>query len=121
MGAIWAKRQPEKKVPWSRNLFCGRPFVRTAVSGSGANASGARMSQRRKKGRQGGYNIMSDEKQSAAPAAPTKSGADILGPSGQIGRKLREQYEDVLVEGVPDRFLDLLKQLDQAESGRKAE
>jgi hypothetical protein len=30
----------------------------------------------------------------------------------QIGRHLRSVYNDVLVQPIPDRFLDLLKDLD---------
>ena len=30
----------------------------------------------------------------------------------QIGRQLRSVYDDVLAQPVPDRFLDLLKDLD---------
>ena len=32
--------------------------------------------------------------------------------SDQIGRQLRSVYDDVLAQPVPDRFLDLLKDLD---------
>jgi hypothetical protein len=32
--------------------------------------------------------------------------------SDQIGRQLRSVYHDVLAQPVPDRFLDLLKDLD---------
>ena len=32
--------------------------------------------------------------------------------SEQIGRQLRTVYNDVLAQPVPDRFLDLLKDLD---------
>ena len=32
--------------------------------------------------------------------------------SDQIGRQLRTVYNDILAQPVPDRFLDLLKDLD---------
>lgn len=32
--------------------------------------------------------------------------------SDQIGRQLRSVYDDILAQPVPDRFLDLLKDLD---------
>ena len=32
--------------------------------------------------------------------------------SDQIGRQLRSVYNDILVQPVPDRFLDLLKDID---------
>jgi len=33
----------------------------------------------------------------------------------QIGKKLRAQFDEVLSEPVPDRFVDLLNQLEAAE------
>lgn len=37
-----------------------------------------------------------------------------------ISRKLRELYDAVQDEGIPDKFLDLLEKLDEAESKAKA-
>ena len=37
-------------------------------------------------------------------------GGDIR---GKIGRQLREMYDDVLAQGVPDRFVDLLNRLER--------
>jgi hypothetical protein len=36
-------------------------------------------------------------------------------PNASISRKLREFYDAVQDEGIPDRFLDLLERLDEAE------
>ena len=36
-------------------------------------------------------------------------------PNASISRKLREFYDAVQEEGIPDRFLDLLERLEQAE------
>ena len=33
---------------------------------------------------------------------------------GEIGKQLRAVYEDVVKEPVPDRFLDLLKKLEES-------
>ncbi len=41
--------------------------------------------------------------------------SDILDPTNQIGVKLRSLYAAVQDEAIPDRFLDLLEKLDQAE------
>ncbi|NTJ61563.1 hypothetical protein G6M50_01110 [Agrobacterium rhizogenes] len=41
---------------------------------------------------------------------------DILDPNNQIGNRLRSFYAAVQDEVIPDRFLDLLEKLDQAES-----
>jgi hypothetical protein len=40
--------------------------------------------------------------------------------SDQIGRQLRSVYNDVLAQPVPDRFLDLLKDLDAPSSSMPA-
>ena len=47
---------------------------------------------------------------------PRKSGAR-LGREVQtkIGQQLRAMYDDVVKQGVPDRFNELLQQLDQGE------
>jgi hypothetical protein len=40
--------------------------------------------------------------------------------TGQIGNKLRSVYNEVLSQPVPDRFLDLLKELDVAVAQKAA-
>jgi hypothetical protein len=39
----------------------------------------------------------------------------------KIGQQLRAIYDDVVQEGVPDRFSDLLKQLDKPSGEGKSE
>ncbi|KXF76203.1 RNA polymerase [Paramesorhizobium deserti] len=46
------------------------------------------------------------------------SGRDELGPNSEIGSKLRALYTSIQEETIPDRFLDLLEKLDQAERHR---
>lgn len=41
-------------------------------------------------------------------------------PNASISRKLRDFYDAVQEEGIPDRFLDLLERLEQAEKNAKA-
>ena len=41
-------------------------------------------------------------------------------PNASISRKLREFYDAVQEEGIPDRFLELLERLDQAEQAAKS-
>lgn len=48
------------------------------------------------------------------PARPRRSD-DGLGPNSDIGAKLRALYLSVQDEGIPERLLDLLEQLDEAE------
>ncbi len=44
-----------------------------------------------------------------------------LGPEIQsrIGQQLRAMYDDVVKQGVPDRFADLLRKLDEADKGSR--
>jgi hypothetical protein len=50
----------------------------------------------------------------SSPSATTRSqgrlGRDV---QAKIGNHLRAIYDDVVKEGVPDRFLDLLKRLEK--------
>lgn len=48
------------------------------------------------------------------PAANGK--APELGNNSEIGRKLKLYYDELITEDVPDRFTDLLKQLERTES-----
>ena len=45
---------------------------------------------------------------------------DDLGPTSDIGAKLRALYGSVQEEGIPEHLLDLLERLDAAEQERKA-
>ena len=40
---------------------------------------------------------------------------DPLGPNSEIGRKLKQYYDELVSETVPDRFTDLLSQLEERE------
>ncbi len=39
-----------------------------------------------------------------------------LGPNAEIGRRLKQYYDDIVSEDVPDRFADLLRQLEESEA-----
>lgn len=41
-------------------------------------------------------------------------------PNASISRKLREFYDAVQEEGIPDRFMDLLERLEEAEKKSKS-
>ena len=45
-----------------------------------------------------------------------KASAAALGPNAEIGRKLKQYYESLVAEEVPDRFAQLLNQLDNVET-----
>jgi len=38
---------------------------------------------------------------------------------GKIGRQLREMYDDVVAQGVPDRFVELLNRLEKQNENEK--
>lgn len=52
--------------------------------------------------------------------ATRKGRDDGLGPNSDIGNRLRALYGAVQEEGIPPKLLDLLEQLDAAESARDA-
>lgn len=52
------------------------------------------------------------KKSSVAEAAPRRLNADPLGPNTEIGRKLKQYYDDLVSDEIPDRFASLLAQLD---------
>jgi len=41
--------------------------------------------------------------------------ADTLGANSEIGRKLKQYYDELVSDEVPDRFTQLLSQLERAE------
>ncbi|MEP9387618.1 NepR family anti-sigma factor [Mesorhizobium sp. KR9-304] len=61
------------------------------------------------------------KKETAAEAAnrrrPTM--VDPLGSNSEIGRKLKQYYDELVSDQVPDRFAVLLSQLENAEPVRK--
>jgi hypothetical protein len=50
--------------------------------------------------------------QASKSAAPGKQGGLNAEIQSRIGHQLRAMYDDVVRQGVPDRFNDLLRQLD---------
>ncbi|CAK7259352.1 hypothetical protein GCM10007923_34070 [Shinella yambaruensis] len=57
------------------------------------------------------------EKKRARREAPVKAAFD---PNGPVGRKLKSFYDVIETEPVPDRLLDLLEKLDEAERRAKS-
>lgn len=53
----------------------------------------------------------------AATGGQKKAGdrSDPLGVNTEIGRKLKQYYDELITEEVPDRFAALLKQLEDQE------
>lgn len=46
---------------------------------------------------------------------------DPLGANSEIGRKLKQYYDELITEEVPDKFADLLKQLEDRETSSVAD
>ncbi|MFH1793009.1 MAG: NepR family anti-sigma factor [Pseudomonadota bacterium] len=64
---------------------------------------------------------MTNKKEPSERRVGRPGSADVLGSNSEIGRKLRQYYDGLVSEEVPDRFAQLLQQLDQAESAAKSE
>jgi hypothetical protein len=48
-----------------------------------------------------------------------KGSTEPLGVNSEIGRKLKQYYDDLVSPEVPDRFSQLLRELEKAETTRK--
>ena len=62
----------------------------------------------------------------SAQSAAVEIGGDTSGGidsaiQGALGRKLRESYDEVVREKVPDKFMTLLDQLKKSESDKAGE
>ncbi|MBE7184800.1 MAG: hypothetical protein INR68_10375 [Methylobacterium mesophilicum] len=62
---------------------------------------------------------MTDDKKTGSDANGASGRTDPLGTNSEIGRKLRQYYDDLVSDDVPDRFAQLLSQLEGAETSRK--
>jgi hypothetical protein len=60
------------------------------------------------------------KKQDMTTAQPSQIKPGTIAPNASISRKLKEFYDAVQEEGIPDRFLDLLERLEAAEQAQKA-
>lgn len=54
------------------------------------------------------------EKKNPTPEK-SSAGRDPLGPNSEIARKLKQYYEELISDDVPDRFSQLLEQLEREE------
>ncbi|CAN7308276.1 NepR family anti-sigma factor [Mesorhizobium amorphae] len=56
----------------------------------------------------------------AGAAGRRRAGSgDPLGPNSEIGRKLKQYYDELVSDHVPDRFAQLLSQLERTEPAPK--
>lgn len=65
--------------------------------------------------RQGEILPMTKQTTGAVGAKTRRNGNDPLGANSEIGRKLKQYYDDLVSDEVPDRFAELLSQLEKAE------
>jgi hypothetical protein len=54
-------------------------------------------------------------------AVPGKQGGLNAEIQSRIGHQLRAMYDDVVRQGVPDRFADLIRKLDEPQAGAAAD
>ncbi|MDX8479381.1 NepR family anti-sigma factor [Mesorhizobium sp. VK24D] len=52
-------------------------------------------------------------------AGGRRNGGNPLGPNSEIARKLKQYYDELVSDQVPDRFAQLLSQLEEAEPAEK--
>ena len=62
--------------------------------------------------------VKSQASKSAMPGKPGRLNAEI---QSRIGHQLRAMYDDVVRQGVPDRFAELIRKLDAPEGGAGAD
>ncbi|MFD1746822.1 NepR family anti-sigma factor [Rhizobium helianthi] len=67
---------------------------------------------------------MSDDKPRKKDEMNTAQSSNLrpgaTSPNASISRKLREFYDAVQEEGIPDRFMELLERLEEAEKKSKS-
>ena len=69
-------------------------------------------------GKKGKKTLM--DKLKSGEKIPRRNGSsDPLGANSEIGRKLKQYYDELVSDEVPDRFAQLLSQLEMAEPARK--
>jgi hypothetical protein len=56
-----------------------------------------------------------DQISRARGARGKSSSAELLGSNSEIGRKLKQYYDELVSNDVPDRFANLLAELEQTE------
>jgi hypothetical protein len=63
---------------------------------------------------------MSRERKPARRVPASRVGsAEILGANSEIARKLGEYYEELVSHEIPERFVELLTQLERAQTAAK--
>ena len=66
-----------------------------------------------------GVDTVESMKDTTGAGVAAQPKAEALGPNGEIGRKLKQLYDEVLSAEVPERFSRLLADLERAEGASK--
>lgn len=61
-------------------------------------------------------NIMSNDMGGSRARRGRAGEQTTLGPNSEIGRKLKQYYDGLVAEQIPDRFTELLSKLEKAEA-----
>lgn len=69
-------------------------------------------------GEKGGFRMSDDEQSHGHDVARPSTHLDPLGSNSEIGRKLKQFYDGIVSDDVPDRFMDLLSKLEKADTSR---
>ncbi|OHV88911.1 NepR family anti-sigma factor [Mesorhizobium sp. ORS 3428] len=62
---------------------------------------------------------MSKNATTGATSRHRNGSGNPLGPNSEIARKLKQYYDELVSDQVPDRFAQLLSQLEKAEPAEK--
>ncbi|CDX23438.1 conserved hypothetical protein [Mesorhizobium sp. ORS 3324] len=62
---------------------------------------------------------MSKNSTTGAAGGRRNGSGNPLGPNSEIARKLKQYYDELVSDEVPDRFAQLLSQLEEAEPAEK--
>ena len=62
---------------------------------------------------------MHENPKEADENVPAHAESHLIDPNSLVSRVLRELYDSVQNEAIPERFLDLLEKLDMAENAAK--
>lgn len=65
-------------------------------------------------------NKANKDTQGATPMREKTSSADLLGSNNEIARKLKQYYQELVSDEIPDRFRELLQRLERADPEKPA-
>src|SRR5262249_6964037 len=107
------QRRRRKKVPfpWNHlptNGFCHRPGGNRASTPKGLGSWGGTMNERKPVGQQNPMETAA-ARNKKLNAKPAKLGRDV---QARLGQQLRAMYDEVVNQGVPERFNELINRLD---------